>query len=230
MTAGPSSPPTKRIKLELSTKHPSAVDTPSHVIDREDDAAVANGEDTLSEEYDHCSICLQPIVDRTVVPTCSHEFCFECLVVWTDQSRRCPLCSQNIGEYLIHHIRSKYDFQKHYLPPLRTSPRPQPVSSNSVSRPANTRRSTRREREWGRNERRERERALQVADDLERAVEKRRWIYRHNLYAKHVASNPYTRYRPLPTPSQFAANPDLITRATIFVRRELRVWGCLDVE
>ena len=47
---------------------------------------------------------------------------------------------------------------------------------------------------------------------------------------QHVASNSFTRYRPFPTPAQFAANPDLITRATIFVRRELRVWGCLDVE
>ena len=29
---------------------------------------------------------------------------------------------------------------------------------------------------------------------------------------------------------QFSSNPDLISRATIFVRRELRVWDALDVE
>lgn len=50
------------------------------------------------------------------------------------------------------------------------------------------------------------------------------------ILVQHVASNFYTRYRPFPTPSQFATNPDLITRATIFIRRELHVWGCLDVE
>jgi hypothetical protein len=47
---------------------------------------------------------------------------------------------------------------------------------------------------------------------------------------QHVASNSYTRYRPFPTPQQFAANQDLISRATIFIRRELRVWDALDVE
>ena len=30
-----------------------------------------------------CSICLHSIADRTVIPKCSHEFCFECLLVWT---------------------------------------------------------------------------------------------------------------------------------------------------
>ncbi|EPQ53397.1 hypothetical protein GLOTRDRAFT_131270 [Gloeophyllum trabeum ATCC 11539] len=82
------------------------------------------------------------------------------------------------------------------------------------------------EREWGRRRRRERE----EADALERAISKRRWIYEHDLYAKHVASNPYTRYRPHPTPAQFSASADLQSRAAIFVRRELRVWPSLDVE
>ena len=42
--------------------------------------------ETTKEEGDdeeHCSICLQPLSDRTIVPACSHEFCFECLLVWT---------------------------------------------------------------------------------------------------------------------------------------------------
>ena len=31
-----------------------------------------------------CIICLGPIVDRTILPVCSHDaFCFECLLVWT---------------------------------------------------------------------------------------------------------------------------------------------------
>lgn len=33
-----------------------------------------------------CSICLHSIADRTVIPKCSHEFCFECLLVWTGLS------------------------------------------------------------------------------------------------------------------------------------------------
>ena len=33
-----------------------------------------------------CTICLQQMVDRTVIPKCSHDFCFECLLVWTGPS------------------------------------------------------------------------------------------------------------------------------------------------
>ncbi|KDQ51791.1 hypothetical protein JAAARDRAFT_139755 [Jaapia argillacea MUCL 33604] len=216
MTSRTANPPSKRIKLESSpSPPPPSQDHHSTPIPPED------------PEEDNCSICLQPVVDRTIIPTCSHEFCFECLLVWTEQSRRCPLCTQPIGEggaYLIHKIRSKYDYQKHYLPPLRTSPAPlQPLAAGRAD---GRRRAPRRERQWGRRERRERE----EADALETAIRKRRWIYEHDLYAKHVASNPYTRYRPYPTPAQFAASTDLQSRTTTFLRRELQVWPNMDVE
>ncbi|KAH9992157.1 hypothetical protein BJV77DRAFT_455127 [Russula vinacea] len=42
--------------------------------------------------------------------------------------------------------------------------------------------------------------------------------------------NKYTRYRPYPTPTQFAASQDLISRMTVFLRRELLVWPNADVE
>lgn len=96
-----------------------------------------------------------------------------------EQSRRCPLCSQGIGDYLIHHIRSKYDYQKHYLPPLRASPRSLGLVLDA-QRDARRRAQTRREREWGRRRRQEQE----EADELEKAIETRRWVYHHHLYAK----------------------------------------------
>lgn len=218
-----SSRPVKRVKPESRSRSrsPSIVEvSPPHKKPRV--SPEAEEQDTDEE---HCSICLQPIADRTVVPTCSHEFCFECLLIWTEQSRRCPLCSQGIGDYLIHHIRSKYDYQKHYLPPLRASPRSLGLVLDA-QRDARRRAQTRREREWGRRRRQEQEQA----DELEKAIETRRWVYHHHLYAKHVASNRYTRYRPFPTPAQFSASPDLVSRATVFLRRELRVWSGLDVE
>ncbi|KAG1719560.1 uncharacterized protein EDB91DRAFT_1257568 [Suillus paluster] len=178
----------KRIKLESSPSTPRL----------SNDASTLNDED-LGD--DHCVICLQPLVDRTVIPTCSHEFCFECISIWAEQSRKCPLCSQLIGEYIIHHIRSQFDYQKHYLPP--------PRSSSPQLLPDSDRHD---------------------ADELERAIAKRRWIYQNHLYAKHVASNSFTRYRPYPSPAQFAASLDMMSRATIFLRRELRVWPNLDVE
>ncbi|KAI0263551.1 hypothetical protein BC834DRAFT_924879 [Gloeopeniophorella convolvens] len=210
-----STPPYKRVKLEAVSPKLEVV---SPTLDEVELAAELQGD----EDEDHCAICLQSINDRTVVPTCSHEFCFECLMVWSEQSRRCPLCSQNIGDYLIHRIRSTYDYQKHFLPPLRTSPRP-------ITRPAGARVAPahrRRDRAWG-----PRDRAAQdEADALDRAVSRRRWIYHHELYAKHVASNKHTRYRPYPSPAQFTASQDLISRMTVFLRRELLVWPNLDVE
>lgn len=47
---------------------------------------------------------------------------------------------------------------------------------------------------------------------------------------QHVASNPTTRYKPAPTPAQFAANADLVARAQIFLRREFLVWTGVDTE
>ncbi|KAK1219545.1 hypothetical protein PQX77_017733 [Marasmius sp. AFHP31] len=202
-----SSPPQKRIKLE---------DEPHEDEEVPEDL-----------DEDHCSICLQAVADRTVVPPCSHEFCFECLMIWTEQSRRCPLCSQNIGEHVIHNIRSRYDYQKHFLPPLRSkSPQMLPLRTSAS---VGNRRRTRIPREIRQRSRREREERME-ADRFERAVEHRRWIYKHDLYAKHVASNSHTRYRPYPTPAQFSASQELISRATTFLRRELLVWPDLDIE
>lgn len=102
----------------------------------------------------------------------------------TEQSRRCPLCAQTIGAYLMHHIRSRYDYQKHHLTPLRSSPPPlQPLQSRP--RQAAARRLVR-EREWGRRQRQERE----EADELDRAIDRRRWIYQHGLFAKVSCKRP----------------------------------------
>ncbi|KAJ7666685.1 hypothetical protein DFH06DRAFT_250133 [Mycena polygramma] len=209
----------KRVKLELgSPSTPTFFKSEPHEPQLEQ-----QGLEEEEEDEDRCSICLQEVADRTVVPICAHEFCFDCLLVWTAQSRRCPLCSQGIGPFLIHKIRSRYDYQKHYLAPLPTSPVPlRPLPLRQV-RPVRRRQ---RDREWGRRDRTDSD----EADKLDRSIAKRRWIYEHDLYAKHVASNAYTRYRPYPTPAQFAASPDLISRTTMFLRRELQVWVNLDVE
>ncbi|KAJ1304217.1 hypothetical protein OPQ81_008616 [Rhizoctonia solani] len=169
----------------------------------------------MDEPEDSCIICLQPVEDRTVLPSCAHDrMCFECIKKWTEQSRKCPLCNTPIGSHLIHRIRSDFDYQKYFLEPLRSSPPPQHIVAEArAGYRARTRRPSQVEQ-----------------DNLERAIEKRRWVYRHDLFAKHIASNPHTRFRPNPTPSQIANSPELQSRCQMFVRRELRVWPNLDVE
>jgi hypothetical protein len=109
-----------------------------------------------------------------------------------EQSRRCPLCAQSIGDYLIHSIRSKFDFSKHYLTPLRTSPAPRVQSiaaANSELRAGLARR--RRTAGERARERRERE-ELNAVDRLQRSISKRRWVYQHGLYAKVCCSRAFT--------------------------------------
>jgi len=149
-----------------------------------------------------------------------------------------------MGDYLIHSIRSRYDYRKHYLAPMRTSPSPRPAPNHVYVH--STRRARRRHHGhvWGIGARDTDE----ESDKLERSILKRRWIYEHDLYAKvrplinsnsislcnkrlqHVASNVFTKYRACPTPPHFSASQDLISRTTTFLRRELQVWENLDVE
>ncbi|KAK0439690.1 uncharacterized protein EV420DRAFT_1650809 [Desarmillaria tabescens] len=192
-----SSPPRKRVKLESPSPPPEAQD----------------------EEEDNCSICLQSLVDGTTGEVTFRIPWVRVLMIGDlEQSRKCPLCAQTIGEYLIYRIRGMiiksitWRLSKPGSLPLRAVP---------VREPEVRRR--RRRREWERRDQDE-------ADKLERSIEKRRWAYEHGLYAKHVASNGYTKYRPYPTPAQFAASQEMVSKTTMFLRRELRVWDDLDVE
>lgn len=98
------------------------------------------------------------------------------------QSRRCPLCTQTIGDHVIHDIRSRFDYRKHHLAPLRSnSPKLLlPPQTTAAIDARNAARHRRRERERVRRQREE----LDERDKLELSIATRRWIYKHDLYAK----------------------------------------------
>ncbi|KZT35966.1 hypothetical protein SISSUDRAFT_1008095 [Sistotremastrum suecicum HHB10207 ss-3] len=189
-------------------------------------------------EPENCIICLQPITDNVVLPACGHRgCCFQCMLLWIatsstvasghgKSSRRCPLCNTPIGNHIIHGIRGQYDFERHWLAPP-SSPTARPSTSNETHA---DNASVRTGQIGPRRGITRVDRRQQVVDELERAIERRRHIYRHGMFVKHIASNRHTQYKPTLTPSRFAASPDLISRATKFIRRELRVWNGLDVE
>ncbi|BGP23306.1 hypothetical protein JCM10295v2_002201 [Rhodotorula toruloides] len=196
-------------------------------------------EDHVNEEDEEelCAICLSPIENRTVIFPCHHgQFCWQCIRAWTDQSRKCPLCLGPI-EHLIHNIRSSKDYQTHYLLPLHTI-----ASSSSADDLLPARGSRRpavnptlpRHALYGRNRYSSAARLNDLDEttwrerEEERALERRRFIYREGLYAKHVASNRYTGFKPF-TPQTFASNPDLKARVIKFIRRELQVFPAVDV-
>ncbi|KWU43543.1 hypothetical protein RHOSPDRAFT_34853 [Rhodotorula sp. JG-1b] len=209
-------------------------------------------EEEEEEEEEHCAICLSPIENRAVVSPCHHgQFCWGCIRAWTDQSRKCPLCLGPI-EHLIHNIRSAKDYQNHYLLPLPTAssssdfvatfPPPPAARGGSFARsrpgaatmnPTLPRhalygRQSRTSRFSSSNRVDERDEATWREREQERALERRRYIYREGLYAKHVASNRYTGFKPF-SPHTFSRNEELKAKVIKFIRRELQVFPAVDV-
>jgi hypothetical protein len=145
-----------------------------------------------SNEEEHCIICLQNIIDRTVLPECGHDYtCFQCICAWitssgeTTKVRRCPLCNTPIGSYVVHNVRGEHDFQRHWLPPpapeFNVGQRQIPSRLSDRSDLTNQHGNRhRRNVQWGKRP----VRGHNELDELEKAIERRRDIYRSNLYAK----------------------------------------------
>ncbi|GAA5916046.1 uncharacterized protein JCM6883_001982 [Sporobolomyces salmoneus] len=193
-------------------------------------------EEGVNGEIDHdelCAICLAPIDNKTVIYPCHHgQFCWNCIRAWTDQSRKCPLCLGPI-EHLIHNIRSTKDYSTYHLLPLHTlqssgSSTSITPSSSRPRRPLSTSASLPRHALYGRQ-------AIQTLDSPtprerleEIALERRKYIYREGLYAKHVASNRYTGFKPF-SPQTFSLNSELKAKVIKFIRRELQVFPAVDI-
>lgn len=192
----------------------------------------------LSEE--NCAICLEPVQDRCVLPKCFHScFCFSCILEWirTQQgTKHCPLCKLPLGSHILHSLdATDNDALKHVISKdsdsisqtvlMRLSdddaintPELPNASSHMISEHAHPSLDDIRLRDEGRF--RQKQRA---------ALAFRRHVYRHNLYAKHVASNRHTRYRPYPGPSGFRQNPVYARLLSTFLQRELHVWPHVDI-
>ncbi|KAM0751621.1 hypothetical protein T439DRAFT_214668 [Meredithblackwellia eburnea MCA 4105] len=187
------------------------------------------------DEPPHCAICLSPVDNKAIITPCHHaDFCFACIRPWTDQSRRCPLCLGNI-QSLLYNIRSDKDFQTYHLQALSITSGASssaslfsstgPSSSGRNGVPSSRYTSIPRHAFYGR----QRDDTETWRETLEeRAIERRRYIYREGLYAKHVASNRYTGFKPF-TPEQISKNPNLKARLVKFIRRELQVFPHVDI-
>ncbi|KAK8186547.1 hypothetical protein BC567DRAFT_9787 [Phyllosticta citribraziliensis] len=79
----------------------------------------------------------------------------------------------------------------------------------------------RRNRNWRRN----RPRDPSPTPDM--ALIRRRYVYRHELFSRHVGANRISCYYSI-TPERFNNSPDLQSRARAFIRRELRVFFSSD--
>lgn len=171
---------------------------------------------------DSCLICLtSPIEDRSILPQCLHSlFCFQCIVRWSSLKRQCPLCARPMGAYILHAVRSEDDYVRYFLRPDYQGDTQRCSQTSATSLAASADRVIRAERSQrthqsaaSRADRRSAHRPASTAADplaeWDRSVAKRRFVYRHGLYAMHIGANRHTGFKPPPLAVQL--DPSSIT-------------------
>lgn len=164
-----------------------------------------------------CVICLGDLVEQCEAQPCRHKnFDYLCLVAWLEIRATCPLCRSDVTE-VRYDLSTDGKHQKVFkvtdslnqgdeagLDEAASAPRQAGlVSITRPNRPA---------------------RPPQYEDE---AVRRRRLIYQKELYSFHVGSNnprpAQSRYQEL-SPQLFVTDPALVSRARMWLRRELRVF------
>jgi hypothetical protein len=176
-----------------------------------------------------CVICLDTITEACEAKPCKHtNFDYLCILNWLERSSKCPLCKSDVHE-IVHDIG--YDgpgTSRVYLVPQVTNkaarneqrqPQAESAQSGTLSW-----RNQRLERPNRRRHDALRDQPRPVTQD--EAILRRQEIYRNRLYSLHVGSNPMSRYRDI-TPALFESEPELLSRARAWLRRELQVFEFL---
>ena len=175
---------------------------------------------------EQCVICLDQISEEAIALPCHHaQFDFACLGTWLQRQQVCPLCKGDV-KAIRFAVGDRDDgrTQVFYLPP----PEQTQASRNGrgISATNNRQRRPRQGLLHARGGRRElREHTLEASKNT--ALDFRRDVYRQRLYSLHVGTNRISRYRNL-TPSSFAKDERLTTRARMWIRRELQVFDFLN--
>ncbi|KAH8880346.1 hypothetical protein GQ53DRAFT_755166 [Thozetella sp. PMI_491] len=182
-----------------------------------------------SQTPEICVICLEVVSEPCRAEPCTHNnFDFVCLASWVEVNSTCPLCKADVS-------RIRYDL---VLDPegVETSYNVYAVPQRPI-RPVTPRNATDghsgslhhhapRPARWAERRRSRREPfPLPVSPDL--ALERRRKVYRHRLFSLHIGANRTNLYRDL-SPEDFIAAPHQVSRARMWLRRELRVFDFLS--
>ncbi|KAH7237488.1 uncharacterized protein BKA55DRAFT_577583 [Fusarium redolens] len=168
-----------------------------------------------------CVICLESISEVCEAVPCQHRnFDYLCLLSWLEQSPKCPLCKAVISQ--VRHGLDEPVAKTYTVPKPAPEPRAQQWEIRTYAPSPLHRRRPPRRRPYPRRSRYETA-SLSPSDEIAR----RRDVYRHNRYSKHVGSNRLSRYREL-TPAAFCSDNDLVSRARMWMRRELQVFSFLN--
>ncbi|KAI0880460.1 uncharacterized protein GGS22DRAFT_174908 [Annulohypoxylon maeteangense] len=171
-----------------------------------------------------CVICLDNITDVCEARPCGHRnFDYLCLVSWLEQQAKCPLCKSSIDEVWYDFESDKPDAKSRvYLVPSPKKPvQQQTLLQTSLSRTRSRTRNT-----ITRPNRRRYEEAPRRRPTVDEALLRRQDVYRDQLYSLHVGSNLRSGHRDL-TPRVFESDPEIVSRARTWLRRELQVFEFL---
>ena len=161
-------------------------------------------QDAVGHVTESCVICLGHLVEPCEAQPCRHRnFDFLCLTTWVQHRAACPICNSDIRQVRYELSEDGKEAKVYTVPPSEHRSQTQRRSSASVTRLARAR----------------------LRED--EAVRRRRLVYRHNLFSLHIGSNrrqpAASRYEEL-SPQRFATEPELLSRARMWLRRELRVF------
>lgn len=178
------------------------------------------GDEAENRSETCCVICLDLITEACEARPCKHRnFDYLCLLSWLERSSKCPLCKSSIHEVAHDFECDGAGTSRVYLVPQVTAevrreehPHAQPRSHgrNWTERPSGRRNDDYRRQPPTQDE----------------AIIRRQRIYRDRLYSLHVGSNARSRYRDI-TPETFESEPELVSRARAWLRRELQVFEFL---
>ncbi|KAI0206639.1 hypothetical protein F4808DRAFT_1278 [Astrocystis sublimbata] len=167
-----------------------------------------------------CVICLDTITEPCEARPCKHRnFDYVCLLTWLGRVSTCPLCKSAILEVA-------YDFDHDGTGTSRTYLVSQGTAATAQHRQDQAQPS-RPQRPPERRQNRHRHESIRhqpAAQDP--AIVRRQQIYRYRLYSLHVGSNSRSHYREI-TPALFESEPELVSRARSWLRRELKVFAFL---
>ncbi|KAF3934327.1 hypothetical protein ABW19_dt0209230 [Dactylella cylindrospora] len=169
--------------------------------------AISSDSSKNTRNPEACCICLSPIdsANRAVATPCLHAcFDFSCLVTWLEGSQStCPVCKQTVENV-------KYNFD-----PNGTGFQKYRVKSSTSSKSQSTRNPHRRVESRRFNP----YSTSKPADDVLR----RRFVYKNHLRSLHIGVNRKSRFANY-TPKSVRTDPELLSKAKAFIRRELEVF------
>ncbi|KAK8020044.1 hypothetical protein PG990_005182 [Apiospora arundinis] len=168
-----------------------------------------------------CVICLDTISEPCEARPCSHaHFDYLCLLSWIQEHPTCPLCKADIREvrYDFDALAPEASWKSYQVPEAKIGK----VAASTPQRPQPPRRNV----PYYTAPRRRQDAHLAPSVSEDEVVLFRRGIYRDQLYSLHVGSNRVSQYRDL-TPLLFEQDPTLVSRARMWLRRELKVFEYL---